>query len=103
MGIFTAGSAVAVVWDILYTLLCIIGTIGLCINNYFTIIFFLFAYIIDAIIALLVIFIIVTVDDLSPIIGDANISREILLFAFIFFTILQTSFSFLLIKIIRDI
>ena len=72
-------------------------------NNYFTIIFFLSAYIIDAIIALLVIVIIVTTDDLSPIIGDADIDKGLLLFAFIFFTILQTAFSFLLVKIIRDI
>lgn len=101
--IFTAGSIVAVIWDILYSVACIIGTIGLFINNYYTIIVFLTAYIADVLIALVAIVIIITVDDLSGIIGDAEIDTTLLLVAFIFFTIAQTIFSVALVKIIRDI
>ena len=35
--IFTAGSIPALIWDIIYSLACIIATIGLCLNNYLTI------------------------------------------------------------------
>lgn len=101
--IFTAGSIPAVIWDIIYSLACIIATIGLCLNNYLTIIVFLIAYIMDVLIALLAIVIILTVDDLSGIVGEADVNRDLLLIAFIFFTIAQSLFSIALIKIIRDI
>ena len=101
--IFAAGSIPAIIWDVLYSLACIIATIGLCLNNYLTIIVFLIAYLMDVLIALIAIVFIIAVDDLSAIIGDANINRDILLMAFIFFTIAQSLFSIILIKIIRDI
>ena len=101
--IFTASSAIAIVWDVIYTLCCIIGTIGLILNNYLTFIVFLCAYLVDVLIALIAIFVLATADDISAISGDANISRGVLIAAFVFFTIAQSLLSILLIKIIRDI
>ena len=91
--IFTSGSIPALIWDIIYSLACIIATIGLCLNNYLTIIILLIAYLVDVLIALLAIVVILNADDLSVIIGEADVDRDLFLIVFIFFTIAQSLFS----------
>ena len=57
----------------------------------------------DAIFALFIVIYIISGGDLSPIIGDADISRGLLIAGFIFFAILQSIMTYYVIRIIGDI
>ena len=101
--IFTSSSQMAIIADTIYTLCMIITTMGLIVNNYYGFIALLIAFVIDVFIAIFVIIFISISDDLSSIIGDKEIGKLSLILIFIFFAIIQTFFTGILIKIITDI
>ena len=103
--ILTYHSIIAVIWDLMYTIGCILGTVGLIYNHYYGLIVMLTIFIFDAIIALLAISIIAQDADVSSIVGEDSDfdDRNTLMLCFLAFAILQTVFAFILIKMIKAI
>lgn len=100
----TYQSYIAVLWDLMYTAGCVLGTLGLIYNHYYGLIVLLTIFMFDSVIALLSISIIIQGEDTSPIIGkNSNVHPHSVLLCFLAFTILQSIFAFIIIKMIKAI
>lgn len=96
--IFTNEPIYALIWDIIYGILVIVGFIGYLKNNYVLLQIFSFSFLIDAIIACLVMILLAN-NDLS----FGGFKNETAIITFAFFAVIQTIFFVMLMKIFNTI
>ena len=101
--ILTSGGWIAITWDALYSLLCIIATIVLWNYNYIYMIALLIPFIADVVIVAVAVIVIIVLDDVAWITGDSDSSRAVLIAGLSAFFVVQIILSIILVKIMRDI